>query len=82
MIKSGTYNVDGATEKNRLGKNLFYHSEWNLTAYNFLLTAPLKWNEFQPVSFTMVYSKLYILTDLNSDVEFISIDRQMHDLFK
>ena len=82
MNKVGTYNFDDAKEKSAR-KYLIYHSEFNLTASNFLLTAPLKWHEFQPVSFTMVYSKLYILTDLDSnDVKFISTYRKKLDLSK
>ena len=50
------------------------NSEWNLTASYFLLAAWLKW--FWPVSFTMPYSKLYILTELSAnDAKFKSVDR-------
>ena len=47
---------------------------------NFLLTQCLKWHEFLPVSFTMLYSKLHILIKLNNiDVKFISFNRQKID---
>ena len=46
-----------------------------------MLTARLKCHEFRPVSFTKLYSKLYIMTELNAnDVKFIAIDRQKLDL--
>ena len=61
-------------KKNRLGKYLFFHSESNLTESNFLLIACLKWHLFQTASFTLPYSKLNILTELNAnDLKFISI---------
>ena len=70
-------------KKIRLGKYLFYHSEWNLTASNSVLTARLDWHTFRPVSCTMLYSKLYILIELNlKALDFISIDRQKLDLSK
>ena len=70
-------------KKNRLDKYLYHHSEWNLAASNFQLAACLKWHGFQPVSFTMPYSNLYILTELSaSDVKFISVDRHKLDLSK
>ena len=73
-------NFDDAKE-NRLDECLY--SEWNLTASNFLLAAWLKWHGFRPVSFTMPYSKLYILTELSAnEVKFISVDRQKLDLSK
>ena len=41
----------------------------------------LKWHKLWPVCFTMLNSKLYILTELNAnDVNVISIDRQNLDL--
>ena len=57
MVSVGPNNFAG-TQKYRLGKYLhvFYLSERNLTASNFLLTVPFKWHEFQQVHFTMVYS--------------------------
>ena len=68
-------------KKNWLGKYLFYHSECNLAGSNFLLTACLKWHEFWPVSFTKLHSKLYILTELNTnDVKLVSFDRHHLDL--
>ena len=55
---------------------LNHHSEWNLAASSSLLAAWLKWHEFRPVSFTMPYLKLYILTELSAnDVKFISVGR-------
>ena len=64
-------------KKNQLSKYLFYQSECNLAATNFLLSVRLKWHEFQPVSFTVLYSTIYVLTELNAnDVSNISIDRQ------
>ena len=78
-ISAGIINFDGA-KKNRLEKCLYHHSEWNLTASNFLLAAWLKWHGFRPVSFTMPNSKLYILTELSANgVKFISVDRQKLD---
>ena len=63
--------------KNWLDKCLYHHSEWNLTASNFLMDARLKLHRFWPVSFTLPYSKLYILTELiANDVKFISVDGQ------
>ena len=62
-------------KKNRLEKYLYHHSEWNLTACNFMLAACLKWHGFRPVS------QLYILTELSAnDVEFISVEKQKLDL--
>ena len=70
-------------KKNRLNKCLYHHSEWNLTAFNFLMAAWLKCHGFQPVSFAMPYSKLYILVELSAyDVKFISVDRQKLGLLK
>ena len=42
-------NFDGA-KKNRLEKCLHHHSDWNLTASNFLMAAWLKRHDFWPVS--------------------------------
>ena len=68
-------------KKNWLGKYLFYNSKCNGTACNFLLLVCLKWLGCQLVSFTMLYSKPYILTELNvNDVKFISVDRQKLDI--
>ena len=62
-------------------KCLYHHSKWNLTASNFLMAAWLKLHRFRPVSFTMPYSKLNIMTELSAnDVKFMSIDRQKIDL--
>ena len=70
-------------KKNRLDKCLYHHSEWNLTAPNFRLAPWLKGHGIRPVSFTMPYSKLYILTELSAnDVQIISVDRQRLDLLK
>ena len=64
-------------EKSAWQMLIYHHSEWNLTAFNFLLAAWLKWHGFRPVSFTMPYSKLYILTQLRGNaLKFISVDRQ------
>ena len=69
--------------KNRLDKCLYHHSEWNLTASNFMLAAWLKQHGFRPVSFTMPNSKLYILTELSAnDVKSISVNRQKLDLLQ
>ena len=47
---------------------MYYYSEWNLAASNFLLAAWLN-------DMDMPYSKLYILTELcANDVKFISVD--------
>ena len=46
--------------KIRLGKYLFYYSEWSLTAYHSMLTADFIWLKFWQVSCTMPYTKLYI----------------------
>ena len=60
-----------------IDKCLYHPSERNLTTSNFLLGAWLKLHGFGPVSFTMPYSKLYILAELSPhDVKFISVDRQ------
>ena len=68
-------------KKNQLDKWLYPHSEWNLAASNFLLSAWLKWHVFRPVSITLPYSKLYSLTKLGANyVNFISVDRQKLDL--
>ena len=70
-------------KKNRLDKFLYHQGEWNLTVFNFLFAASLKGHGFRPVSFTIPYSKLYNLTELNAnDVQFISADRQKLDLSK
>ena len=70
-------------KKIRLGNYLFYHSEWNLTASNSVLTARLNWHTFRSVPCTMLYSKLYILVELNlNDLNFILIDSQKLDLSK
>ena len=54
MVRVGPNNFDG-TKENLAPQILI---EWNLTAsIFFLLTVPLKWHEFRPVPFTMVYSK-------------------------
>ena len=72
-----------AQKKNRLEKCLYHYSEWNLTASNFLLSVWLKRHGFRPVSFSMPFSKLYILTELSAnDVKFISVDRHKLDLSK
>ena len=72
-----------AQKKNWLDKCLYHHSEWKLTASNFLVAAWLKWHGFRPVSFAMPYSKLYILTELSANgVIFISVERQKLDLLK
>ena len=43
----------------------------------------LKWHKFWPVHFTMLYSQLYILTELSAnDANVISILRQRLDLSK
>ena len=68
-------------KKNRLDKRLHNHSEWNLTASNFLLKALLKLHGFRPESFTMPYLKLNNLAELSAnDVKFISVNRQKLDL--
>ena len=62
---------------------LFYHSDWNITASYFLLTACLKWHEFLPMSLTMLYSKFCILTEqIVCDIKFIPFDRRKLDLSK
>ena len=43
-------NFDGA-KKIAARKCVYHHSEWNLTASNFLMAAWLKLHEFRPVSF-------------------------------
>ena len=48
-----------------LGKYLCYHSECNITMSNSMLTVRLNWHKVRPVSCTMLYSKLYIVTELN-----------------
>ena len=48
-----------------------------------MLTALLKRHGIQPVSFTMLYLKLCILPELNTNgVKFISADRQKLDFSK
>ena len=65
-------------KKNRLDKCLYHNSEWYLTAPNFLLASWLKWHEFRPVSFTMPFSKLFILTKL---MPRLHLPRSLYDLF-
>ena len=70
-------------KKNGPDKCLYHHSEWNLSASNFLMAAWLKLHGFQPMSFTMPYSNLYILTELSANgVKIILVDRQKLDLLK
>ena len=70
-------------KKNQIDKCLYRHNEWNLTASTFLMAVWLKRHGFRPVSFTMPYSKLYILSVLSAyDVKCMSIDRQKLDLSK
>ena len=46
-----------------------------------MLTVRSNWQKIWPVSWTNLYSKLYILIELNrNDLNFISIDRQKLDL--
>ena len=55
----------------------------SVTASNLLLAVWLKFHGYRPVSFTMPYSKLYILTELSAfDVKFMPADRQKVDLLK
>ena len=69
--------------KNLIDKCLYHPSKRNLTTSNFPLAAWLKLHGFGPVSFTMPYSKLYILAELSpNDVKLISVDRQKLDLSK
>ena len=67
--------------KNRLEKCLYHHSEWNLTASNFLNYCVLNMTRISTSVLFTPYSKLYILTKLSpKDVKFISSDRQELDL--
>ena len=70
-------------KKIQLGKYFFYNSEWNSTASNSMLAVRLNWHKIRQVSCTMLYSKLYILIELNHhDLNCIPIDRQKLDLLK
>ena len=70
-------------KKIQLEKCLYYHSEWNLIASNFLPVAWFKWHGFFTSVIFYAFSKLYILTELSAnDLKSTPVDGQQLDLSK